>query len=43
MVHALNTYDLKFGMYVYNKLIENTKEYIRDMSIDKISNTLKKD
>jgi hypothetical protein len=39
----LNTYDLKFGMYVYNKLIENTKEYVRDMAINKLSNTLKED
>lgn len=38
----LNTYDLKFGMYVYNELIKVTKKWVRTMSID-ISNVLKED
>jgi len=39
----LNTYDLKFGMYVYNELIKVTKKWVRTMSIDTISNVLKEE
>ena len=39
----LNTYDLKFGMYVYNELIKITKKWVRTMSINTISNVLKEE